>query len=73
VTVVVLASISALATAPAVLVTLLAALILLSLRAVTQIFGLPLAVRVSILLNGAIAVLACLFIVLVGVRFVTVG
>lgn len=66
-------SAAALATAPAVLVTLVAALVLLVLRAWTQIAGLALTRQVLLLVDGAIGALAVLFIVLVAVRFITVG
>lgn len=67
------ASGAALATAPAVLVTLVAALLLLVLRAWTQIAGLTLTRQVLLLVDGAIGALVVLFIALVAVRFVTVG
>jgi hypothetical protein len=67
------ASAAALATAPAVLVTLLAALLLLGLRAWTQTMGLTLTRQVVLLLDAAIVTLSGLFIVLVAVRFITVG
>ena len=67
------ASAAALATAPAVLVTLVAALLLLTLRAWTQITGLALTRHVTLLLDGAIGALAIMFVALVAVRFITVG
>lgn len=67
------ASATALATAPAVLVSLVAVLLLLTLRAWTQIAGLYLTRHVALLLDGAIGALAVMFIALVAVRFVTVG
>jgi hypothetical protein len=72
-TAVLAASAAALATAPAVLVTLLAVLLLLALRAWTEITGLALTRHVRLLLGGTIGVLAVLFLVLVAVRFITVG
>jgi len=73
VTPVLAASAAALATAPAVLVTLVAALLLLTLRAWTQITGLVLTRHVTLLLDGAIGALAIMFVALVAVRFITVG
>jgi hypothetical protein len=73
VTAVLAASAGAVAGAPAVLVTLLAVLLLLVLRAWTQIVGLTLTRHVVLLLDGAIGALAALFVILVVVRFVTVG
>jgi len=67
------ASGAALATAPAVLVSLVAVLLLLALRAWTQIAGLALTRQVRLLLDGTIGALAGLFLVLVVVRFITVG
>jgi hypothetical protein len=67
------ASAAALATAPAVLVTLVAVLLLLSLRAWTEINGLTLTRNVRLLLAWTIVVLGVLFLGLVAVRFVTVG
>jgi hypothetical protein len=67
------ASAAALATAPAVLVTLVAVLLLLALRAWTQITRLVLTRQVHLLLDGTIGVLATLFFILVAVRFITVG
>jgi hypothetical protein len=72
-TVVVAASGAALATAPAVLVTFVACLLLLALRAWTQITGLVLTRQVRLLLDGTIGALALLFLALVVVRFITVG
>ncbi|HEV3212695.1 MAG TPA: hypothetical protein VGZ03_04790 [Acidimicrobiales bacterium] len=72
-TAVLAASAAALATAPAVLVTLVAALLLLALRAWTQISGLTLSQHVHRLLDGTIGALSVLFLLLVVVRFVTVG
>jgi hypothetical protein len=73
VTPVLAASAAALATAPAVLVTLLAVLMLLGLRAWTHGMGQTLTRQVVLLLDTAIVTLAGLFIILVAVRFVTVG
>ena len=67
------ASAAALATAPAVLVTLVAVLVLLGLRAWTQLSGQTLTRQVHLLLDGTIGVLTALFLILVVVRFVTVG
>jgi hypothetical protein len=67
------ASAAALATAPAVLVLLVAVLLLLGLRAWTQITGLTLTRQVGLLVNSTIGVLSALFLILVVVRFVTVG
>ena len=52
---------------------LVAVLLLLGLRAWTQVTGLLLTRQVGLLLNAAIGVLSALFLVLVVVRFVTVG
>jgi hypothetical protein len=68
-----LASAAALATAPAVLVTLIAVLLLLGLRALTEITHLSLTRQVHLLLDGSIFVLGALFLVLVVTRFVAVG
>lgn len=67
------ASGAAIATAPAVLVTLIAVLLLLGLRAWTQITNLALTRHVHLLLDGTIGVLAALFFVLVVARFVAIG
>jgi len=67
------ASAAALATAPAVLVITVAVLVLLSLRAWTGIRGIALTRQVHLLLDGTIGALLLLFVVLVAVRFVTVG
>jgi ascorbate-specific PTS system EIIC-type component UlaA len=67
------ASAASLATAPAVLVTLVATLLLLVLRAWTQITHLALTRHVHLLLDSTIGVLAALFLVLVVARFVAVG
>jgi hypothetical protein len=64
---------SAFGNAPAVLVTLLAVLVLLGLRAWCQTMGIVLARQVLHLLDGSIVVLGVLFLVLVGIRFVTIG
>lgn len=64
---------SALATAPAVLVTLLASILLLVLRAWTRIMHLALTRQVHLLLDGTIVALCALFFVLVALRFATVG
>jgi hypothetical protein len=66
-------STSAFANAPAVLVTLLAVLLLLGLRAWCQTMGIVLARQALHLLDGAIVVLGFLFLALVTIRFVTVG
>lgn len=67
------ASAAALATAPAVLVTLIATILLLALRAWTQVTGLTLSRQVHRLLDGSIGALCVLFLILVVVRFITVG
>jgi ascorbate-specific PTS system EIIC-type component UlaA len=67
------ASGAALATAPAVLVTLVAVILLLALRAWTEINGLVITRHVRLLLDGTIGALTLLFIGLVAVRFITVG
>jgi hypothetical protein len=64
---------AALATAPAVLVTLVACLLLLALRAWTETTGLVLTRQVRLLLDGTIGALALMFLALVVVRFITVG
>jgi hypothetical protein len=56
-----------------VLVTLIAVLLLLGLRAVTEITHLSLTRQVHLLLDGSIFVLGALFLVLVVTRFVAVG
>ncbi len=61
------------ASAPAVLVTLVAAIILLALRAVCGAARVALTRQVLLLLDGAIVALVAMFITLVAVRFVTVG
>jgi len=60
-----------LATAPAVMVVLVACVTLLSVRAWRGIAHLVLTRRVSLLLDGAILLLGVLFLVLVIVRFRT--
>jgi hypothetical protein len=67
------ASAAALATAPAVFVTLVAALLLLGLRAWTEITHLALTRQVHLLLDSTIGVLGGLFLILVVVRFVAIG
>jgi hypothetical protein len=57
----------------AVLVTLLAVLSLLGLRAWCQTMGIALSQYVLHLLDGAIVVLGILFLVLVTIRFITIG
>lgn len=61
------------ASAGAVLVTLLASVVLLSLRAWSGASGFKLTRRVSLMLDGAVVILLVLFLVLVVVRFKTVG
>lgn len=63
----------ALASAPAVFVTLVAAVILLALRTWCMATGLVLTRHVVLLLDGAIVALVVLFFVLVVARFTTVG
>lgn len=59
--------------AHAVLVVLLAALVLLGLRAVILTMGVVLTRQVLHLLDGAIVVLVVVFFALAAIRFVTVG
>jgi len=61
------------ATAPPVLITLVACVSLLGLRAWAAVTGLELSHRVFLLLDGAIAVLFVLFLGLVTLRFATGG
>lgn len=66
-------STSAFGNAHAVLVTLVAVVLLLALRAWCQTMGVVLARQALHLLDGAIGVLGILFFVLVAIRFVTIG
>jgi hypothetical protein len=68
-----IASSSALDSAPAVLTPLVASVILLSIRAWSGATGAPLTRRVALLLDGVIVVVLVLFIILVYVRFRTLG
>lgn len=67
------ASSSAFANPAAVLITLLATLLLLALRAWCQTMGIALSRQVLHLLDWAIVALAVLFVALVAIRFVTIG
>jgi hypothetical protein len=60
------------ASAPAVLVTLVAVIVLLGIRAWCGTAGVALTRQVLLLLDGAAAALTVMFFVLVAVRFVTV-
>lgn len=66
-------SFAALASAPAVLVTLVAELLLLALRAWVVTTQLVLTRQVRLLLDGAVVALGLMFVLLVFLRFVTVG
>jgi hypothetical protein len=66
-------SFAALASAPAVLVTLVAELLLLGLRAWVVTTRLDLTRQVHLLLDGAVIALGFMFLLLVFLRFVTVG
>ena len=66
-------SFAALGSAPAVLVTLVAELLLLALRAWSVTTRLLLTRQVHLLLDGAVVALGLLFVLLVFLRFVTVG
>lgn len=57
----------------AVLVTLIAVVVLLVLRAVSQTAGVVLARNILLMLDAAIGVLSILFFVLVAIRFATIG
>jgi hypothetical protein len=70
---VIVASATAIGAAQVVLVALLAVVTLLCVRALSRILRVPLSRTVSLLLEGSIVVLLLLFIVLVIVRFKTVG
>jgi len=67
------ASVAAFGSAPSVLVTLVASLIFLIVRAWRAVTGLILSRRVSLLLDAAIVVFLALFLVLVLVRFKTLA
>lgn len=67
------AGLATLASAPAVLVTLVAGLLLAGLRAWALTVGLTLTRHVLHLLDGAIAALGIMFLALVFTRFITVG
>jgi hypothetical protein len=66
-------SFATLASAPAVLVTLVAELLLLALRAWVVTTRLALTRQVHLLLDGTVVALGLLFVLLVFLRFVTVG
>ena len=66
-------SFATLASAPAVLVTLVAELLLLALRAWVVTTRLLLTRQVNLLLDGAVVALGLMFLLLVVLRFVTVG
>lgn len=66
-------SFATLASAPAVLVTLVAELLLLALRAWVVTTRLVLTRQVTLLLDGAVVALGLMFVVLVFLRFVTIG
>jgi hypothetical protein len=66
-------SFATLASAPAVLVTLVAELLLLALRAWAVTTRLVLTRQVHLLLDGAVVALGLMFLLLVFLRFVTVG
>lgn len=66
-------SFAALASAPAVLVTLVAELLLLGLRAWAITTRLVLTRQVHLLLDGTVVALGVMFLLLVFLRFVTVG
>jgi len=70
---VVFASGSALAAVPVVFIVLLSVLILLSVRAWCGVFDVLLSRQVTRLLDGSITFLFVLFIILVIVRFKTIG
>jgi hypothetical protein len=59
----------ALAGPPAVLVTMVACLVLLAVRAWTGTVGLPLTRRVALYVDGALAIFFVLFVVFVIIRF----
>ncbi len=61
------------ASAPAVFVTLVAVVLLLGIRSWCGTAGVALTRQVLLLLDGAIATLAIMFIALVAIRFVSVG
>jgi hypothetical protein len=69
----IVANATALGAAQVVLVALLAVVILLCVRALSHILRVPLTRLVSHMLDGSIVVLFILFIILVIVRFKTVG
>jgi hypothetical protein len=54
-------------------VTLIAVVVLLVLRAVSQTAGVVLARNILLMLDAAIGVLSILFFVLVAIRFATIG
>ena len=66
-------SFATLASAPAVLVTLVAELLLLALRAWVVTTRLALTRQVHLLLDGTVVALGLMFVILVLLRFVTVG
>jgi hypothetical protein len=73
VSLVIASSFATLASAPAVLVTLVAELLLLALRAWVVTTRLVLTRQVTLLLDGAVVALGGMFLLLVFLRFVTVG
>ena len=68
-----LGTVSVLSIAPPVLVTLVACVCLLGMRAWAATTGVELSRRVFLLLDGAIVALVVLFVALVTVRFLTGG
>jgi hypothetical protein len=73
VSVLIASSFSTLASAPAVLVTLIAELLLLALRSWAVTTRLELTRQVHLLLDGTIVALGLMFLLLVFLRFVTIG
>jgi hypothetical protein len=68
-----LANASALGATQVVFVSLMAVIVLLCVRAVGHVLDVALSRLVSHMLDGSIVVLFCLFIILVIIRFKTVG